>query len=208
MTTVGEILKIAREKKKLTLQQVELNTRIRSKFLEAIENNDFSKLPPGTFAKGFIKNYATFLGLSPEDTLAFYRRQVHEDKPKPAPERKTIKYGFSLTPQIITTISVSILIILFFGYLIFSYFKYAGSPMLVVNSPANNQTINVEQVEIIGKTDPEATLSINNETVNLNENGSFDTKISLQPGLNTITITSTNKFHRQTTLTRNIRLEK
>lgn len=208
MTTVGEILKIAREKKKLTLQQVELNTRIRSKFLEAIENNDFSKLPPGTFAKGFIKNYATFLGLSPEDTLAFYRRQVHEDKPKPAPERKTIKYGFSLTPQIITTISVSILIILFFGYLIFSYFKYAGSPTLVVNSPANNQTINVEQVEIIGKTDPEATLSINNETVNLNENGSFDTKISLQPGLNTITITSTNKFHRQTTLTRNIRLEK
>lgn len=205
MTTVGEILSAAREKKKLTIEQVEKATRIRAKFLLALEKNEFNKLPPGTFIRGFVKNYASFLGLEVEDTLAFYRRQENFDK-TPAPPKSLKPSRFpSLT---FSTLAVIVLITLFFGYLIYSYFKFAGSPTLLINSPANNVALKDDQIEIVGKTDPEAGLTINNQPVTVNENGSFNIIVPLQPGLNTLTVIATNKFKRQTTVVRNLRLEK
>lgn len=205
MTTVGEILSAAREKKKLTLEQVEKATRIRAKFLLALEKNEFNKLPPGTFTRGFIKNYAAFLNLPVEETLAFYRRQENFDKTPPPPKSLKPNHFPSLT---FSTLAVIVLIALFFGYLIYSYFKFAGSPTLLINSPANNVVLKEERIEIVGKTDPEAGLTINNQPVAVNENGSFNITVPLQPGLNTLTVVATNKFKRQTTVIRNLRLEK
>lgn len=208
MTTVGEILKNARMGKKVELATVEKATKIRAKFLVALENNEFDKLPPGTFAKGFIKNYAAFLNLPIEETLAFYRRQVNEEKIPVLPLEGPKIGRFALTPQFFTSLGVGILVVFFFAYLVFSYFQFAGSPTLVVDSPRNNSVVTQEQVEITGKTDPQATLSINGQVVTINENGSFEVKIPLQFGLNTLTVIATNKFKRQTTVTRNLRLEK
>ncbi len=208
MTTVGEILKNARKDQKLELSEVEKATKIRVKFLEALENNDFDKLPPGTFAKGFIKNYASFLGLPVSETLAFYRRQVNEEIMPVLPAQGPKIGRFSLTPQFFTSFAIGTLVVLFFAYLVFSYFQFAGSPTLVVNSPRNNTVVSQDQVEVTGKTDPEASLVINGQKVTVSENGSFDVKIPLQPGLNSLTITATNKFNRQTVVSRNLRLEK
>ncbi len=208
MITVGELLHNARLEKKLELSVVEKATKIREKFLVALENNDFDKLPPGTFTKGFIKNYAAFLGLPAEEILAFYRRQVNEEKVPVLPLEGPKIGRFALTPQFFTTSAVGILVVLFFAYLVFSYFQFAGSPALVINSPRNNSVVSEEQIEVVGKTDPEATLSVNGQTVAVSENGTFDVKIPLQPGLNILTITATNKFKRQTTMVRSLRLEK
>ncbi len=115
MTTVGQILLTARNRKKLTLEQVEKATKIRLKFLLALEGDEFNKLPPGTFTKGFIKNYASYLDLPVEETLAFYRRQVNEEK-LPVPKKQQFSQ-----PHIrfsITAITVSFLVLLFFVYLI------------------------------------------------------------------------------------------
>ncbi len=208
MTTVGELLKTARLKKNLDFATIEKVTKIRAKFLQALEENEFEKLPPGTFAKGFIKNYAAFLGLPVEETLAFYRRQANEEKLIILPH-EPFKIGrFALTPQLFTTLGITLLLLIFFGYLIFSYFQFAGSPTLAVNSPANNSVASQDQAEVIGKTDPETILTINGQQVTINENGSFEVKVPLQPGLNTLTITATNKFKKQTTIIRNLRLEK
>lgn len=209
MTTVGEILLSARLKKKLTLEQVEKATRIRAKFLAAIEKNDFRQLPPTTFVKGFIKNYANFLGLPTEEILAFYRRQIDETLPPAFSKPQTFSPGQNLISRLsLTGLGVIILLILFTAYLAFSYFRLAGAPILILSSPAQNSTIAVEQIDVTGKTDPDATIMINNQPVNIDQNGSFLVKITLQPGLNTLTVVATNKFKRQTTVTRNIRLEK
>ena len=209
MITVGEILAKARSQKKLTLDQVEKATKIRAKFLEAIEKNQFEKLPPGTFTKGLIKNYAAFLGLSPAEALAFYRRQVNEEKPNisvPAPTKSgNSRFSFSLS---FTSLATIILILIFFAYLAFSYLRFAGAPTLNLFSPETNIVVTTDQIEISGQTDPNATLSINNQEISVDENGRFQTKITLQPGLNTITVIATNKFGRQSEIVRNLRLEK
>lgn len=210
MITVGEILATARIRKRITLEQAEKATRIRSKFLEAIEKDQFEKLPPGTFAKGFIKNYATFLGISPDEAMAFYRRQSNE-KPVdvvPLKNQRNLARRFSLTPQFLTTVSIVFLVMVFFGYLIFSYFRYAGSPMLEITTPANNSVVRTEEIQISGQTNSDASLIINDQPVMVSDDGKFKINYKLQPGINTVTITSTNRFQRQTTVVRNLRLEK
>lgn len=205
MTTVGQILFQSRNHRKLTLEQVEKATKIRLKFLVALEADDFSKLPPGTFVKGFIKNYASYLGLPINETLAFYRRQVNEDKSPSLPSKPVGRSRFSFS---LTALGIGFLVLLFFGYITYSYFRFAGAPTLTLNSPAANSVVTTDQVEVLGKTDPDAILTINDQTVAVNENGTFDAKINLTPGLNTITIVASNKFQRQSTISRNLRLEK
>lgn len=211
MTSVGEILKQARERKNLTIEQVEKAIRIRSKFILAIENDDLGKLPGPTYAKGFVRNYARFLGLPVEETLAFYRRLVTgEEFTTEVRSRVNIATDgkLRLTPQVFTTVAVGLLVAAFFGYLVFAYFQFSGSPVLLVTSPVNNSTVSQDEVKVMGKTDPSATLYINNERVNLDENGGFEVEIPLRAGLNTITVTAVNKHGRETKLVRNLRLEK
>lgn len=210
MTTVGEILRLAREKKHLSLAQVEAAIKIRSKFLEAIEKNEFESMPPGTFVRGFIKNYASFLGVSPDDALAFYRRQTTvERQESPTYARSArVKQSFRLTPQLFTAASITFLLALFFGYLIYSYATFAGAPPLTVETPQNNSVTKSDQAEVKGKTDPEAALTINDEAVSVNESGLFSQKLTLKDGINTLKVVATNKFKKQSTVSRTVRLEK
>ncbi len=210
MITVGEYLQSGRNKKRLTIEQVEKATKIRAKFLDALEKNQFDKLPDQTFTKGFIRNYATFLGLSATDAMAFYRRQVDEGKARHLPTRgfQPLVKRFKLTPQLFTGTIVAVFLVLFFAYLGFSYFAFAGAPALNVKTPQNNSVVTKEVVKVSGTSDPDATLTINSQPVLISENGTFSVDIPLQSGLNTLTISAKNKYQKETTIIKNIRLEK
>lgn len=70
MSEIGEQLRAAREARGLSLQDVEQKTRIRAKYLAAIEAGDFAALPGDVYVRLFIKSYATFLDLDPAPLLA------------------------------------------------------------------------------------------------------------------------------------------
>ena len=76
MGEVGERLRQAREGKGLTLEQVEEITRIRRRYLQALEDEDYGQLPGEVFARGFLRNYALAVGLDPEEILAAGGRQA------------------------------------------------------------------------------------------------------------------------------------
>jgi len=61
--TVGEILRGAREARKLTIEQVNRETRISVQTLRSLEGDDFGAFSSETYLKGFLRNYADFLGL-------------------------------------------------------------------------------------------------------------------------------------------------
>ena len=69
---LGHILREARETKGFTLREVQDKTRINSRFLEALEMGDFDRLPTPTHVRGFLRNYARFLGLDPDPLLERY----------------------------------------------------------------------------------------------------------------------------------------
>src|SRR5258708_2710813 len=70
--TFGERLKRERELREVPLNEIAAATRISPKFLEALENEQWEKLPGGVFGHGFVRTIARYLGLSEEDLLSEY----------------------------------------------------------------------------------------------------------------------------------------
>jgi cytoskeleton protein RodZ len=71
---VGNKLHEARTRRKLSLQQVEEATKIRGRYLQAIEDDEWDQLPGDTYARAFIRTYGRFLGLD-GDRLAEEQRR-------------------------------------------------------------------------------------------------------------------------------------
>jgi cytoskeleton protein RodZ len=68
----GERLKRERELREVSLEEITSATRIGPRFLEALENEDWEKLPGGVFNRGFVRSVARYLGLDEESFLAEY----------------------------------------------------------------------------------------------------------------------------------------
>jgi len=74
----GEELRKEREIRGITLREIADATKISHRFLEAIERNDYKNLPAPVFTKGFIKEYAHYVGLSADSILDHYTHFVRE----------------------------------------------------------------------------------------------------------------------------------
>ena len=83
--TFGERLKREREMREVTLKEVTTATRIGPRFLEALENEEWDKLPGGVFNRGFVRAIARFLGLDEENLLAEYDL-AHGEPSMPVPQ--------------------------------------------------------------------------------------------------------------------------
>src|SRR6188474_1830575 len=70
-----ERLLAARERKGVDLTRAERDTKIRVRYLNALERGDYRELPGAVYTKGFLRNYAIYLGLDPEDVLRQWRRE-------------------------------------------------------------------------------------------------------------------------------------
>jgi cytoskeleton protein RodZ len=71
---IGEVLKGARAQRGLDISTVEEQTKIRAKYLRALENEEWDTLPGPTYVRGFLRTYATYLGLDADAIVDEYRR--------------------------------------------------------------------------------------------------------------------------------------
>jgi cytoskeleton protein RodZ len=72
LPSFGEKLKLEREKRKVTLEQISVSTKIGIRMLRALEEDQFDQLPGGIFNKGFVRAYSRVLGLDEDQTVAEY----------------------------------------------------------------------------------------------------------------------------------------
>ena len=70
---LGEVLRAAREAKGVDLTRVERDTKIRARYLTALENGGYRDLPSAVYTKGFLRNYGLYLGLDTEYLIDLYR---------------------------------------------------------------------------------------------------------------------------------------
>jgi len=211
MKQVGTMLKEARVAQGLSIADVEKNTRIRAKFLTAIESDDFSSIPSPVYTKGFIKNYSDFLGLNSDEILAFFRRQTMDGgknaiMPKGMADPLNSPM-FTLTPGKFIGILVIALVFLFGLYFAFQYQHLHRPPNIILDEPKNDQVFEERKIQIIGATDPDATVTINGISTIVRPEGKFFDQVLLTPGVNTITITATSRFGKTTTLIRKVGLK-
>ena len=208
MLTVGRILKEARLKSGITFEEAEKATKIRRKYLVALEKNEFSQLPGRAYIAGFIRNYSDFLKLNPEPVLAIFRREYTDNQkagvlPKGFTQPLSSS-SFSLTPKIAAITASLFLLTVFFIYLFIEYRFVALPPHLSLDNPLDGQRVNSKSITFVGQSDPDAQVTINHQPVTLQVDGSFSIDVSLTPGINTISVISTNKFGKKTQISRMI----
>ena len=75
MSELGQWLRETRQAKELSLEDVEAGTRIHTRFLAALEEETYDQLPGEISIRGFLRNYALFLDLDPEEVLEKYQRR-------------------------------------------------------------------------------------------------------------------------------------
>ncbi|MCK9222500.1 MAG: DUF4115 domain-containing protein [Limnochordia bacterium] len=81
MRELGDFLYQERQKKGITLEELEQITKIRSKYLRAIEEGDFEVIPGEVYLKGFLKSYAEAVGVEGRNVLAWYEQIKGPDSP-------------------------------------------------------------------------------------------------------------------------------
>ncbi|SIQ27059.1 Helix-turn-helix domain-containing protein [Alkalispirochaeta americana] len=94
MESISEKLRSAREVRGLSLEQVERDTHISKRYIQALEVEDFDQLPGEAYLLGFLRSYAAYLGLDPDDVVGLYRNMQIQEQPLPMDElldRKPLK---------------------------------------------------------------------------------------------------------------------
>lgn len=207
MRNLGQRLHSIRTQKKLTIEAVAKDIKIRPSFISAIEKGEYHKLPSPAYAQGFVTNYAEYLGLPKRETLALFRREFDEKA-----AYKVLPEGFTRTkefPLRRLKIQQSILIIigifiLLLAYLSFQYRYLYLPPAISISYPPENVNISADEITIKGKADLDATVTVNGEPTSLDSQGNFTKQLSIFPGNTTIIVKARNRSGKETTITRDI----
>ena len=207
MKTVGSILKEAREAKHLTFEQVETATKIRAKFLVGIESDDYSSLPSLSYAKGFVKNYAEYLGyqriLSSRFSAGKLWKLPNAILPKGVAQSLN-RAWFQLTPGKFLIFLFVGFVVLFLIYLGIQYGQLRNPPILAIDVPLENAIVATKKVELLGSTDPDATVMVNGISILVRGDGKFFDQIALEPGTNIITVIATSRYGKTSLVKRTV----
>jgi len=187
MLTVGQILKNARLKRNLTLQEVEKNIKIREKYIKALEENRWEIFPSRVYIIGVIKTYTSFLNLDTNKILAFFRRDY--EKKEEINFKKKIS-SFYLIPDSKRIFYGAILLIFFvlFFYFVWQFQKLISPPKITFLSPQKRYFLTEKKIVIKAKVEKETIVNIFGERVYPNNEGVIEYELPLKKGENLLLI--------------------
>jgi cytoskeletal protein RodZ len=155
---LGETLRAQREKKGITLDQAAADTRIREKFLKALEDADYQSLPGAVYTKGFLRNYAGYLDLDQDDVVVMFHQERGTVAADPSrsfePMRPLMHRSLIFTPAVLVPVVVLAGIVLFVGYLYYQFTSFAVPPALDVTDPSTDAIVQDGKYVIKGQTVP------------------------------------------------------
>ena len=203
--TTGEMLQAAREKKGVDLYRAERDTKIRAKYLAALENSDPAELPSPVYTKGFLRNYALYLGLDPDEVLTRWKSETvvpRQARPVVAPPPRPLeapRRGLIITPGLFVGLLLIAAILAFAGYLGVQLFRFSQPPLLAITAPPNNLLqlpTDRSTYTLAGTANPGATVTITaagdqQHQVTADAAGRWSREVSLTKGRNDFTIVAT-----------------
>jgi cytoskeleton protein RodZ len=209
--TIGETLKDERIKHRLRIEDLSKKTRIRVAYLAALEENRFEALPATTFVKGYIKTYAHVFGFDHTPLLAMLRRDFKESAKGRLVPREFIKPVLknrakksSITAVLVFSIAIFSSL---FGYVGVQWYNLNKPPKLEVSQP-KEQAIVSSKVIVEGKTLPDAIITVNEQSVSLQQDGSFRTEVIVpNEGISLFTIKSKDRRGKVSTIQRSVTVQ-
>ena len=217
MARLGEMLRAQREKKGITLDQAAADTRIREKFLTALEGGDYQSLPGAVYTKGFLRNYAEYLDLDQEDLIALFQQErglIAEPARTFEPMRPIMRRSVILTPAVFVPVLVLAGVALFVGYLYYQFTSFAVAPALEVTDPSSDAIAQQSTFVIRGHTVPNSQVTVTVfpgplaiSGIRPEADGGFTATISLTAGANHVVVDVLDQSGKQSRVSRSILLQ-
>jgi cytoskeletal protein RodZ len=207
---LGKQLRAVRRTAGLSLDQVEMATKIRRKFIQAIESGSYDEFPAEVYLRGFLENYAQFLGFPADQVLTQYKRERgisgpgDKKKKLDVPKRRLEDSSLTVTPKTLWIGLGFLGVAVTAGYIVSQVFGLAAPPKLELAKPSANQVVTSETVDVVGKTTPGAEVAINNQPVPADPNGNFSEHVRVLSGTNLLRVTAKNKSGRSRAVSRSI----
>ena len=199
MASLGEQLRAQRERKSITLEQAAADTRIREKFLKALEEGDYPSLPGAVYTRGFLRNYSDYLDLETDELVILYQQERGGAAPEPAPKRSNFKayrpvvhQSLIFRPVIFVPVVIIAFVGLFLFYLYYQFSTFAVKPRLEITEPATDLIVTNSTLLVRGVTVPEGRLTVSiipgPDIIDLkpDTDGRFSVTVTLKPGANHI----------------------
>ena len=197
MARLGDALREKREAMGVTIEQAAEDTRIREKFLQALESGDYQSLPGTVYTKGFLRNYAHYLNVDPEEMVALYTGERGGTEPLRsfAPMRPLVRRSFIFTPAVLVPVIVLAGILLFVGYVYYQFTNFAVAPHVDITDPPGDAVSPVAEYTVKGKTNPDGRITVRVspglDTINdvrPERDGTFSVVVPLKPGANHVEV--------------------
>jgi cytoskeletal protein RodZ len=201
---LGEELKAKRQQKGYTIEQVVQLSHIPLKYLCAIEDCRIDSLPNGhAHLKAYLHKLCDLYEMNFEQTLYKFRCEGGFKNPQSHLLKNSQKH---LRPNFLLArnLSLVVFILFFISYLGFQIHGITTPPKLIVYTPIEGQISNRTEITVQGLTDKEAHLEANGQEIKVGEDGHFNTNILLANGVNTITLSTTKKHGKTTTVIRHV----
>jgi cytoskeletal protein RodZ len=202
---VGETLQLARERKGVDLYRAERDTKIRLKYLSALEDGDYDELPAPVYVKGFLRNYAIYLGLEPDEILERWRDEMEQMRtatrvaviPPPMPLVEPGGRRLHITPSMVVAGLVLLVVFAFIGYIGVQLMRFVETtPVGLTNPPNVFSQIDADAITLAGTSGPGASIRITGPgdllyNVSADENGVWSREVPLARGRNDFTVVAT-----------------
>jgi cytoskeletal protein RodZ len=208
-----ERLLAAREAKGVDLYRAERDTKIRARYLGALERGDYRELPGAVYTKGFLRNYALYLGLDPDEILVQWRRERGDGAAQSEPSisvpmpLSAPRHGITLSLGMLVAAVVAIGVIVILGYIAFQVVRFSRPPEVAVTDPATAVSTVDESTTaytLRGTSVPGATVSVTVAgrpqpvLVSASSSGTWSADVELRRGKNQFSISATDPETRKT----------
>src|SRR5256886_5879140 len=128
--TIGEQLRLAREGRGIALREISDQTRISIHYLEAIETNDYKRLPGGIFNRSFVRAYARYVGYDEKQAVEGYTRHMRDqgdpDEISSTPYHSKVYTDAPATRSPILTVVLAIVILAILTLLALTVLRWVG----------------------------------------------------------------------------------
>jgi len=202
---VGDTIKGLRDDLGWTQNDLAERSHVDVRHIQAFEEYRYHDLPGTLYAKNFLRSIAEACNVNTDKLLD---RFLQDEKAFPFKRSitppKAVATPTFWTPKKLRAFGIIFVLLIALVYVVVELGGLFRAPDLQIFSPQDSIEIQATSVEVTGKVEKGATLTINNAPIGVDDEGNFSAQIDLTPGVNTLTITATQKFGRKTTEVRNL----
>ncbi len=207
---LGERLAQVRSESGWAIVEVAKKISVKPKYLAAIEAGRYRDLPGPVYARNFVRLYAQALGVETGAVIDMFDKEFQIvtsgkiERHLPS-ERVSTEFHWMRKHARLLLAGAVIAAVLF--YLGIQVERLLTPPILTVTSPAGDVTTKNLQITVAGHTELTASVTINNQPVQLDDAGNFKESIDLSTGLNTLVIGAAKKHSSQRVVVRRVLVE-